>query len=415
MTDYECIVYGGGIAGCWLFNQLCRNGAKVLLIDAVKLGRFASTRNQGWLHSGALYALRGSPGARETINQIQAGVASIRALEERFEKKLIYDKYPGLYIFDHPDSAQSKAHALRQFGLAVKPVEIKQVIEKAPFLENSPLLSSAIATEDFTINTHAIMQGLIDEGISFGGEVGFVSESEFIGMRFDEQGSVSVAVGGHVHTCEELVLTAGPATPTLLESNGLNHNRYSVKGATVFSLPGFKVDQMTSLQSVVVAGMNVSPYLGGASINLGDLDATLEGHDSRVSPIRSIRRLERIIEDYLPSLKDQLPFAARHYSCQKLEIVQSEHSANQYGSRSAIIDRLTDRVTFFYPGKFTSAEWGVKSLINMLRVRSSSTQDQIKGLVSLGSKEVAARQYYGPMNLVFFAENGRTRHLESPI
>ena len=50
------VVVGGGFAGLASATQLAQAGFPVTLIEASQLGYAASTKNQGWLHSGASFA-----------------------------------------------------------------------------------------------------------------------------------------------------------------------------------------------------------------------------------------------------------------------------------------------------------------------------------------------------------------------
>jgi len=51
------VIVGGGIAGLSAAVRLAQAGLPVTLLESSQLGGAASTRNQGWLHSGGLYAL----------------------------------------------------------------------------------------------------------------------------------------------------------------------------------------------------------------------------------------------------------------------------------------------------------------------------------------------------------------------
>ena len=53
-------IMGSGAAGLWLAHELTRRGYSVAVLDRQPFCGFASTRNQGWLQSGALYAAYGS-------------------------------------------------------------------------------------------------------------------------------------------------------------------------------------------------------------------------------------------------------------------------------------------------------------------------------------------------------------------
>ncbi|MGE5194620.1 MAG: NAD(P)/FAD-dependent oxidoreductase [Deltaproteobacteria bacterium] len=58
------VVVGGGIAGLAAAVRLAQAGLPVTLLEASELGGAASTRNQGWLRSGALYAQQAPEFAR---------------------------------------------------------------------------------------------------------------------------------------------------------------------------------------------------------------------------------------------------------------------------------------------------------------------------------------------------------------
>ncbi len=50
------VIVGGGVAGLSIAVRLAQSGLPVTVLEASKLGHEASTRNQGWLYSGAWFA-----------------------------------------------------------------------------------------------------------------------------------------------------------------------------------------------------------------------------------------------------------------------------------------------------------------------------------------------------------------------
>jgi glycine/D-amino acid oxidase-like deaminating enzyme len=56
-TTGRIVIVGGGIAGLATAVRLAKGGLPVTLFEASDLGSAASTRNQGWLHSGGYFAL----------------------------------------------------------------------------------------------------------------------------------------------------------------------------------------------------------------------------------------------------------------------------------------------------------------------------------------------------------------------
>ncbi len=56
-TAQRIVIVGGGIAGLSAAVRLAQAGLPVTVLESSQLGGAASTRNQGWLHSGGLFAL----------------------------------------------------------------------------------------------------------------------------------------------------------------------------------------------------------------------------------------------------------------------------------------------------------------------------------------------------------------------
>ena len=63
----DTLIFGGGIAGLWLLDELRRAGRSALLVEATALGDGQTISSQGILHSGLKYSLNGllSSAARE--------------------------------------------------------------------------------------------------------------------------------------------------------------------------------------------------------------------------------------------------------------------------------------------------------------------------------------------------------------
>lgn len=57
--NIDVLIVGGGAAGLWLLDELVRNGAKVLLVEANQLGAGQTIASQGILHGGLKYTLHG--------------------------------------------------------------------------------------------------------------------------------------------------------------------------------------------------------------------------------------------------------------------------------------------------------------------------------------------------------------------
>lgn len=58
-VEMDIAIIGGGIAGLWLLNRLCRMGFSAILLESDHLGGGQTTRSQGIIHGGMKYALQG--------------------------------------------------------------------------------------------------------------------------------------------------------------------------------------------------------------------------------------------------------------------------------------------------------------------------------------------------------------------
>lgn len=63
-TSRRVVIVGGGIAGLAAAVRLAQAGLPATLLEASELGGAASTRNQGWLRSGALFTSQAPEFAR---------------------------------------------------------------------------------------------------------------------------------------------------------------------------------------------------------------------------------------------------------------------------------------------------------------------------------------------------------------
>src|ERR1700720_4413859 len=82
------VVIGGGCAGWFAADELTHRGIHCIVIDTNPPAAFASTRNQGWLQSGAFYAA------------MQDDIATARFRREGFH--LIRSRYPNVIRNDIP-------------------------------------------------------------------------------------------------------------------------------------------------------------------------------------------------------------------------------------------------------------------------------------------------------------------------
>ena len=60
MARPDVVIFGGGVAGLWLLDELVRRGRDALLLESSRLGTGQSIAAQGIIHGGLKYSLAGA-------------------------------------------------------------------------------------------------------------------------------------------------------------------------------------------------------------------------------------------------------------------------------------------------------------------------------------------------------------------
>ncbi len=125
------VIVGGGIAGLSAAVRLSQAGLAVTLLEASQLGGAASTRNQGWLHSGGIFALDSPEYAR----------ACHAALEQtiKFCPDCLEPGVPPMaYLFSHPDTlVRSWTHAWHAAGIHQTEMPLEKVFTALPGIDRA--------------------------------------------------------------------------------------------------------------------------------------------------------------------------------------------------------------------------------------------------------------------------------------
>lgn len=128
-TNEPVVMIGGGVAGLSAAVRLAQAGLRVVLLEAGELGSAASTRNQGWLHSGALYA-------REAPDYARLCHASLLATQTFCPGCIEAQVEPMAYLFAD-DQAAAWTSAWSAAGIPWKELPLEHVFAALPGLDRS--------------------------------------------------------------------------------------------------------------------------------------------------------------------------------------------------------------------------------------------------------------------------------------
>jgi glycine/D-amino acid oxidase-like deaminating enzyme len=230
---FDVIIVGAGAAGLWTARRLTGAGARVLILHAPNRDGYSSTRNQGWLHSGALYAVFRAPGVtRECI----AGSRMVLDFAERHDPSLIADA-EFCYLFGSADQAEAAAAACREAGIGARPCGSRPQLQG---LLGRP--AWPVTVPDRAVDASRLLRALAGQAIAGGACAAAVPSLACAALRH-AGGAWQVTAGGLRASAPSVVIAAGTLTPSLLASaaaaNGFEAaTEFEVTQTTVLGIPG---------------------------------------------------------------------------------------------------------------------------------------------------------------------------------
>lgn len=230
---FDVVIVGAGAAGLWTALRLTEAGARVLVLHAPHAGGYSSTRNQGWLHSGALYAVFRAP---RVTRECAAGSRAVLGFAERCDRSLIADA-EFCYVFASPGEAETAVAACRESGIDARPRDAHQELEGLFARPAWP-----VTVPDRAVDATRLLRTLAGQAIAGGACA--VAVPSLPGVRLRRAGNAwHVTAGGLASWAPAVVIAAGTLTPSLLgaaaAANGFQADlAFEVTQTTVLGVPG---------------------------------------------------------------------------------------------------------------------------------------------------------------------------------
>jgi glycine/D-amino acid oxidase-like deaminating enzyme len=158
------VIVGGGIAGLAIAARLAQAGLPVTVLEASRLGQGASTRNQGWLHSGGWFAPEHPEVARLCYESLQQ---TLRFCPECVEA----DSPPMTYIISQQETDPDRwTSAWDAAGIPVQRLTPKDLSERPAGLAISQV-RHAFELPDRSIRTDRLLGRLAEIAQQAGAEI----------------------------------------------------------------------------------------------------------------------------------------------------------------------------------------------------------------------------------------------------
>jgi glycerol-3-phosphate dehydrogenase len=396
-VDSDVVILGGGCAGLWLANEVTNAGYSCIVVDERQLGAFSSTRNQGWLQSGALYAAMGQPDVAE---ECKTGFSKILEVAREVAPESIRRTSASFFLYANPTRFGQESERLREGGFSPKIVPLGNLPDE-PLLRDT-IVRYAIETDDRPVDTRQLLIGLTQKLLENGGSVLLLENglNEFFFENDKQHWNLRLEHLGL--KCKLLVLCCGAFIPNVLQKLspgprpgkdwfGTMH-RTKVAVASVHA-------QITDSMLLVrdSRGPNLVPFNGGVSICVSGADLPIQSHAEFFVEEAEINEIARQISVFFPSVVEQTPFSTHFYSCQKLNPYEEVPAGGEAPTRKAYWrDHASQGLTgvfSFYPGKFTSAPAAAGVAVSDIRSALGTPGVHSARSSDLGPR-IAVRHYY---------------------
>jgi len=194
------VIIGGGIAGLATAARLAQSGLPVTLCEASELGSAASTRNQGWLHSGGLFAPDSIDYARVCHTALQETL--------RFCPDCLEPQIPSMvYLFSRADTlVKTWTDAWTAAGIHYENVPVEQVAASLEGIDRERI-QHAFRLPDRAIRADVLVAHLAATAQNAGVEIRTGTVVKRLVCQGDRVQGVETGTGEHI--AAQLVILAG--------------------------------------------------------------------------------------------------------------------------------------------------------------------------------------------------------------
>lgn len=347
MKKLNVLILGSGAGGLFLARDLCLSGCEVTVASEIPLAQFASTRNQGWLQAGALYAGMRQPAVARECRIASNALAALAPSAIDHAKRCFY-------LFVEGDDADEFVENASSAGIEVRAKKNASTIDSVKGwigTGSTRQFDYAVEAFDRPFNTVVALQTVRDQAAQLGCRF---RKLDLAKHRITQRGA-SWRLPGVTKPFDKVVVAAGAETGAIASALGLTTitGKYDRSWITVLTVAGVR------LEAMLISPEDSTPILVPFAPGLGDgFTAVLTRADSPGPPVetdvpRKQADIETGISQFLPGLGLAITASGitrkAHY-CTKLVAI-SDRTA-----RGATIEANSVRNLFaFYPGKFTTA------------------------------------------------------------
>jgi glycine/D-amino acid oxidase-like deaminating enzyme len=353
--NFDVIILGAGCAGIALADSATAMGYRCLVLESKPPRGFASIHNQGWLHSGAIYAAGRLSGAATTIEKCKRGSSAFKALETQLNTKLLSSER-GLMLFREKAGAELAYEQIISSGCRAEKVQRDELADIEPVLGSAGNFFGGILTDDITVDTPLVLNLLMKRAGESGCTFLNLNGTPFSDLKISKEGkNWRLSSADFEFSGRQLILSCGVLIPKMCEIILSHPVNGKISKAAVLGLNCRATERIIMIRDPASHLMNIAPSPNGVTVNLGNLDDPAEGPDDFQVFDEKIDAILDTIFEFTPGLRDFLPTKGRFWYCQKFEPDMALNEFDGRGRRDAFHSEIAEGLHLLYPGKFTQA------------------------------------------------------------
>ena len=353
-----------------------------MVIDTAPFASRASTRNQGWLHTGAFYLSVDKPDQQLA----QDCLAGYNVISSQFPSA-VRSEVPCYFLFESAEERDESFHLCQDSHISARRIclDASDLELREPIIAGTPL-RFALEVRDHPVDTVRILSSLSRICCASGVRVFTAPSMDSISPVWLGDRWRIVCDQTPIVECEAIVLACGVYIPDVLTKllpPGMPAFRRTKIGVLV--LKGAVASSILATPRTF-SGPNLVPFsdqsAAGATVTLMRTDTPIAASADYAIGSGSLEKHAEYLSDLYCGIttvvgqrqNTDAAITAHYYACQKLElpIVGREDTSNRHHILQSFAPQggASESIIAFYPGKFTTAP-----------LAASECADRVQGLV----------------------------------
>jgi len=367
----DVIILGGGCGGLWLLYELAQRGISATLVADGGLGGYAATRNQSWLHSGAVFALI-NPYNTAMVSSCQESSSLLRSFCEANGCSSALSGPGALFLFRNQQKAVlgvERANNLSLTSPGHSGLICREQIESIePGLALAEGFNWGLHTIDLTFDSHSLLTAIAARAIQKGGNI-IDSQIPLVNMSVTRvRGIWTITTDSKTLRSPILICATGALIPQMARKLSPNLQMpFNVTRCVVCVIHKRICDRIISFQDRVANLLTLVPFGSYtiAGMPLKDTSSSIALNEPYNTEL-AVAQFQETFSLFLPSMT--LGVNIHTYTCYTLNNPQgSSHDVRKYGLWYYFwLEANRKQLYYYYPGRFTLSPLAARTFADRL-------------------------------------------------